>query len=305
MSLAPIVLLVYARPEHTRRTLESLAANPLAAESELFIFADGPKADASPTQRENIRAVRRLIQERSWCGQVHIEASDTNRGLANSVIRAVNWLIASHGRVIVLEDDLLLGKHYLDFMNQALDLYADEEQVFSVSGYASWTPKPMPDSYFLPILSSWGWGTWKRAWQHFEPDAGELLHQIEASERLDAFDFGGQNNHEMLRLQAAGKLDSWAIRFYASLFLRKGLVLFPGKSLVQNIGYDASGTHCQEEEEENIYTRVTYYDHQPIQKIPVRLEPKAVAQVRRARRSYHNPSIQDRIRRRVNDLLKK
>lgn len=294
--LAPIALLVYARPEHTRKTLESLAQNKLAQDSRLFVFADGPKPEASAAQHEKIQEVRQLIRQRQWCGQVNIREAQTNQGLASSVIQAVTHLTEEYGKVIVLEDDLLLGRGFLQYMNTGLDFYANEPQVFGLTGYASLTRHPMPDSYFLPIMSSWGWGTWKGAWKHFEPDAQKLLQQIEAQGLENAFDFGGQNNTDMLRQQAAGRLDSWAVRFYASMFLKKGMFLFPGKSLVQNIGYDQTGTHCNDED---FYAQVSYQEEQEIKKIPVHLQQKWVREVAKARLAYHRPSLWQRAQRRL------
>jgi hypothetical protein len=48
----------------------------------------------------------------------------------------------------------------------------------------------------------------------------------------------------MLRRQIEGKNNSWAIRWNASLFLKDILSLNVGRSLVQNEGFDGSGTNC-------------------------------------------------------------
>lgn len=302
--LAPIVLLVYARPEHTRKTLDTLQRNLLADQSELFIFADGPKTNGTQDLKERISAVRKIIREQDWCAKVHIEEAEENQGLAASVIAAVSRLVEKYGRVIVLEDDLLLGKYFLTYMNQALDYYAEEPQVFGISGYASPTKVAMPETFFLPTVNSWGWATWKRAWQHFETDGKKLLTALEAHPRKKDFDFGGQPNYATLRQQILGNSDSWAIRFYASLFLKDGYFLFPGKSLVQNIGYDETGTNCKEDHEEEFYTKVRYYDGAyPIKKMPVELEKRWVRAVAQARKANHQPTIWQRAGRRLQKFL--
>ena len=48
----------------------------------------------------------------------------------------------------------------------------------------------------------------------------------------------------MLKRQIEGKNNSWAYRWNASLFLQVILSLNVGKSLVQNEGFDGSGTNC-------------------------------------------------------------
>jgi SAM-dependent methyltransferase len=244
---APIALFVYKRPAHTRRTLQALTQNELAAASTLYVFADGPKASATEADLAAIAEVRRLVSEQAWCGQVRLVERAQNLGLANSIISGVTELVQAHGRVIVLEDDLVTSPQFLRYMNQALDFYADEEKVAAIHGYC-YPLRPaagqtLPATYFSKNPGCWGWATWARAWRYFEPDAAKLLAQIEGSGRSQEFDYEHFPYANILRDQITGGVDAWAIRWYASLFVNRKLALWPGASLVHNIGNDNTGVH--------------------------------------------------------------
>lgn len=240
---APVVLFVYNRPEHTRRTLASLAANPLARESTLYVYADGPK---HPADAPAIEAVRAIVQARDWCGAVHLQSSATNRGLAASIIAGVTERLAEEERIIVLEDDLELAPGFLAYMNRALELYADDARVMQISGYLPELDLPLPATLFLRTASSWGWATWRRAWLQLRTDAPTLLREVERAGQVAEFNLdGGYPYLDQLRLNAEGRLRTWAILWYATVFLADGLVLHPGRPLVRNIGHDATGTNSR------------------------------------------------------------
>jgi hypothetical protein len=241
--LAPVVLFAYKRPEHTRQTLEALASADLAERSTLYVFCDGPRL---PEDRDAVAAVRRVVAERKWTCQVEVVAHAENRGLAGSIIAGVTEVIKRHGRAIVLEDDLLIGRSFLSWMNAALDRYEQADEVMQVSGYL-FPVRARRGAFFLPLPTSWGWATWQRAWRWFDP----LMTGCERIEREPStrrrFNLGGAYPYSaLLKRQRQGSIDSWAIRWYLSVFLRNGLTLYPPASLVRNIGLDGSGTHTKD-----------------------------------------------------------
>ncbi|OGR35000.1 MAG: hypothetical protein A2051_10305 [Desulfovibrionales bacterium GWA2_65_9] len=242
-ALTPIAFFAYKRPEHARRSLESLAANTLAAESELFIFCDGPRTTQDEPQ---VRAMREVAQSRAWCGRVTVIEQERNLGLAASVTKGVDALCASHGRVIVVEDDLILSPHFLGYMNQALDLYAEAENVYQISGYQF--PVELParqDAFFSPMATSWGWATWSRAWKAYDREAEGYDRLARDPALRRRFDLNGTYPYfDMLESWKQGRVDSWGIRFYLGMFLRNGIALHPRQSLVANVGFDGSGVHC-------------------------------------------------------------
>jgi hypothetical protein len=168
-----------------------------------------------------------------------------NAGLAGSIIAGVTEIVNKYGRIIVLEDDMVTSPFFLRYMNDALEFYRDEERVISVHGYLYPLRASLPETFFLRGADCWGWATWKRGWDLFEPDGRKLLKELTARKLGKRFDLNGSHPYtRMLKWQARGALDSWAIRWHASAFLADKLTLYPGRSLLSNIGLDASGTHC-------------------------------------------------------------
>lgn len=269
---APVALFVYNRPDHTRRTLEALSANRLAAETPLYVFADGPKPDASTAERERIAATRDLVCSRPWTRRMTLSESSTNRGLAESIVSGVGRVLAEHGRVIVLEDDIVTSPGFLEFLNRGLELYANDPDVMHLSGYMYPLGLRQPDTVFLRVLSCWGWATWARAWQHYEPDIDRHLEFFNTPERVRRFNVEGHADfYRQLQDNAAGRIRSWAVRWYASWLARDGLSLFPTQSLVRNIGHDGSGVHCGTSPRFD----TTLADHIPVRRKPL-TESRAV-----------------------------
>ncbi len=242
MSLAPIILFVYNRLDHTQRTITALQSNALAKESELYIYADAAKNSQSIPQ---VDAVRNYLPSIDGFKKVNIHFREQNLGVDENVIRGVTEVINQHEKAIVLEDDLVTSQWFLTYMNEALDFYEQEKAVASIHGYVYPVNEKLKEVFFLKGADCWGWATWKRAWDLFEPDGMKLLDQLIKKGLKSEFDFNNTYPYfEALRDQATGNTLCWDIRWYASAFLQEQLTLYPGKSLVNNIGHDGSGTHC-------------------------------------------------------------
>ncbi|MDO8652466.1 MAG: glycosyltransferase [Undibacterium sp.] len=240
--LAPIVLFAYARPDHVRRTVESLSCNPGASDHELIVFSDAAR---TPDKQSAVDQVRGYLESIKGFRSVTIYHRPHNFGLAKSVISGVTQVLVEHERVIVVEDDLLTSPHFLAYMNDALDRFADDERVISIHGYVYPVQRTLPEAFFLPGADCWGWATWRRGWGIFSADGQALLDELKRRDLLKEFDFNGTYGYsKMLEGQIKGLNNSWAVRWYASAFLAGKLTLYPGRSLVHNIGNDGSGTHC-------------------------------------------------------------
>ena len=246
--LAPIILFVYNRLWHTQQTVEALQKNDLASESELFIYADGAKQENDPKVAE----VRNYIKTISGFKKITIIERKKNWGLADNIIDGVTEIVNKYGRIIVLEDDIVTSVGFLKYMNDALTMYQEEDKVRQVSGYQY---NIVSEKIKIPILhrrtTSWGWATWERAWSLFNLDIENLISLFTLNERITFNIDGTTDRYSMLELQRQGKINSWAIRWAASLHLRKSLVLWPPYSLIKNIGHDGSGVHCGNSVEQN------------------------------------------------------
>ena len=253
MNCAPIALFTYCRADHTRAAVESLLRNQEAAESDLYIFSDGPKNESKELavieNREYIRSLKTANDnvnenEKRLFKSITIVEREKNWGLANSLIAGITEIVNKYGRVIVVEDDLILSPYFLKFMNEALEMYKDDDRVSAISAFLNPIETKAPDTFFLRYFACWGWATWDRAWKLFNTDTKALLKQIRW--KTKEFNVGGYGGfYGMLYCQKVGLVDSWAVRFYASSFLANKLVLFPGKSMAIQTGLDGSGTHSK------------------------------------------------------------
>jgi hypothetical protein len=243
---APIALFTYNRPAHAERTVRALQNCLLSRQSELHVYSDGPR---NPEAEPAVREVRRFLETVDGFAAVRIHERKNNLGLAASVIDGVTRLCDEFGRVIVLEDDLVVSPQFLSFMNAALERYQNDSRVMQIAGNMFPVDvQTTDDAFFLPFVSSWGWATWGRAWREFDPGATAYAQLKSDAKRRRAFDMnGGYGYSSMLEAHLAGKIDSWAIRWNLSVFVHDGMVLYPKKSLVENIGFDGSGVHCRGE----------------------------------------------------------
>lgn len=281
MKLAPIVIFSYDRPDHLKKTLEALAKNNLAKESELFIYCDGAKRieDWRLKNEELKSESERLARYKEYAGRVDenrkvahsatgfksvtVIEREKNIGLKANIIGAVTEIVNKYGRIITLEDDIVTSPGYLRFMNEALDLYKDDEQVMHISGYM-WPHRwHLPETFFYELpYPGGGWATWARAWKYYNDDATELYHYWE--NRWDKFNTVGVHLQAQLYKNYVGTLNTWFIKWHAVLLQRGGLTLYPGKSLTNNIGFDSLATNCFESHK---------FDVVPVDSVRVKRKP--------------------------------
>ena len=239
--IAPIALFVFSRVNHTRDTLISLKNNHLADRTDLIIFSDGP---CDMEDEVKVMEVRKLIKSVVGFKSVKIVEREINYGLARNIIDGVTAVCAEYGRVIVMEDDIVVSPIFLTYMNQGLDYYSDDDRVISIHGYVYPMKTKLPETFFLRGADCWGWATWSRGWKSFNPDGKYLLKEIKRLKLNKLFNFNNSFNYMRgLAAQVKGKNDSWAVRWHASAFLNNKLTLYPGHSLAKNIGFDSSGRH--------------------------------------------------------------
>jgi len=241
-SLAPVALFVYRRADILPQVIGALRRCPEFVHSECFIFSDGPRDEAAA---DEVAKVRSVIQRLALPNVQLIESSE-NRGLARSIEFGVTKLCAEYGRVIVLEDDLIVSPAALEWFNAALKKYRDERRIFQISGHNFDVPTLREEKcgFFVPMITSWGWATWDRAWTHYSAEGdGWSIIRNDREQRRD-FDLNGNYPYaRMMDRQLAGEIDSWAIRWYLSVYRQKGLALFPPRTLIRNVGTDDAATH--------------------------------------------------------------
>ena len=237
----PVALFVYARPDHTQRTLDALAANFGAAETNLTVFCDGARGDED---RDRVEAVASVVSQAEGFRSVRIVRRDHNLGLANNIISGVSEVVKQDGHVIVLEDDIETATGFLDYMRAALDRFRDDDRVWHISGWLYEIERTgLPDYFLWSVMNCWGWATWADRWAHFERNPERIARDWDAVKRRrfnfdGAYDFYRQIVHNQ-----EGRIQTWAIFWYATIFENDGLCLTPTQPFLRNIGLDGSGEH--------------------------------------------------------------
>ncbi len=270
--LAPVVLFTYKRYEHTKKVLDALNKNELAEESELYIFCDGPKKEGDRADVEKVHQVVNQFLENSAFKKVHLTIAEENSGLAKSVIRGVTKIMNQYGMAIVVEDDLITAKDFLQYMNAALAFYRDNKKIWSISGYSFFKPEELDynhDIYMGYRGCSWGWATWKDRWDLVDWDVKDYKwFKINPFARKKLA-ISGNDLPAMLDLQMHGHISSWAVRWCHQQSKLGLYTVFPKWSRVRNIGLDGSGTHSGKthnfniELHENLICRFEHLDTDP------------------------------------------
>lgn len=256
-SLAPIAYFAFNRPEHTLKSLIAIKKNLLSAETDIYIFCDGPRINETESGIKSIEAVRAIAASELWAKKVTLKFRERNVGLFESITSGITEVIEKYGRVIVIEDDVIISPGFLKFMNESLEMYDNDNRVMHISGYCPFQSFPIKyseETFFYNNTYCWGWSTWKRAWKYFIADGYELMKRIDKSKRrayinLDnTFEFywGLKYIHER-------KFQDWNYNWHVSVALQNGYCLHPVKTLTNNIGFDGSGTHCTTNEPQKIH----------------------------------------------------
>lgn len=237
----PVVLICYNRPHHTARVLQALEINGV---NNLYIFSDGSK---TPEDADTVKQTRSLLKKIDWTKPTIINR-ETNLGLAESILSAVDHVLEIHDRFILLEDDLIPKDHFFSYMTDCLSRYESVKSVFGVHGYSVPIPESIlikypHDIYFHPRAGSWAWGTWKDRWQYFRRDIAKAYNQA-LKNGID-LTIGGHDIPGILNKTIDGSFNnSWAIYWLLSVYLKGGVYIYPTKSHIENIGFDGTGVNC-------------------------------------------------------------
>ena len=242
---APVALFVYNRYDLLPNVLESLERNKYVEESELYIFSDGPKNEIDCERVEKVRNIIRSFSKTSSFKNVFIKEKPVNTGLAESIIHGVSELMDKYGKIIVVEDDLILSRDFLRFMNDSLLFYENNKRVWSIGGCTyglSALEKYRYDVYACWRGESWGWASWKDRWDKvkwYEKKYSNIKNNI-----INWFRFcrGGSDLPRSLYYTEKGKDDSWAVRWCFEESMEDAYTILPRRSLVYNMGL-INGTH--------------------------------------------------------------
>ena len=287
IKLAPIVIFVYNRPVHTKKTIQALIENDLSKDSDLYIFSDGPKNN---NDIYSVNSVRNYIKNIKGFKKITIIEREYNLGLAGSIISGVSEIVNKYGSIIVLEDDLVTSRFFLKFMNESLDKYKNNKKVGMIHGHI-YNISNLPETFFIYKAGCLGWGTWDDRWELVSFDGEFLIKEIHRKKLAKKFDVNYSYDYtRMLKDQIKGKNNSWAIRLYASFLLNDLLVFYPGRSLLSHIGFDI-GTHCNGSQVSSDMDGVIYNDEVKVNDIEIKNSEYAIKKIQIFYDGYNNNLI--------------
>jgi len=242
-TLAPIVLFVFNRADHTRKTLGSLRNNTLASNSHLIIYSDGPRRESDI---EPISEVRKVLDTLDGFASITRIDRAENPGLTANIVSGVTEVMAQYGTVIAVEDDLISSPYFLEYMNNGLRTYQTQSNIFSISGYGP--PINIPRHYTDPVYwaprsSSWGWASWQDRWAKVNWSVPEFKEFITDPIAISRYNQGGNDLTDLLVQQMTGKLDTWDVQWCFYHYLNDAGCVYPTHSLIHNIGTDGTGTN--------------------------------------------------------------
>lgn len=233
---APLAVFAYNRLNLLKQTINDLKNNYGAIHSDLTVFIDGPRTKTDTVIHKEIINYTATIE---GFRTIQCHSHDQNLGLKKSILFGVNYMLERHDRLIVLEDDLRTGPYFLEYMNDALELYKDEPQVCQISGYSyveEYLAGRFSDStYFLKGGDCLAWGTWRRAWRFYNDDSNDLHNKILKHRSLKDFDRNGSYPFSQALSSNVNSQRSWAINWLASTYLLDMLTLHPVKSLARHV----------------------------------------------------------------------
>ncbi|MBN1252132.1 MAG: glycosyltransferase [Bacteroidales bacterium] len=244
-NISPIAIFVYNRIEHLKLTIESLQKNKLSFDSKLYIFSDGAKSE---NDKEKISEIRNYIADIKGFKKIEIIERNENFGLAKNIISGVSEIIEKFGKIIVLEDDLVVSHDFLEYMNRALEFYENNENIFSISAYSGAIKIPenyKNDVFLLKRINSWGWASWKNRWQTIDWQMSDFEDFIKDKHQRNQLNKSGLDLSIMLLKQYQKKINSWAIRFNYACYKQNKLNVYPIGTKVINKGADGSGSNLK------------------------------------------------------------
>ena len=248
--LAPVAIFAFNRPNHLKRTIKHLSCNYLAKKTDIHIFCDGFKGT---NEKLKVIKVRKFANKIKGFKSVKLHLREKNLGLSKNLTSGISFMLKTREKLIILEDDLLTDRYFLKYMNDSLNFYEHNDNIVSIHAYLYPIKTYNKNPFFLKGADCWGWATWKNKWKIYNENSESLLKLLISKKRIKEFNFNNSYNYtKMLKDNFKKKNDSWAIRWYASAFLKNKLTLYPPHSLIKNIGNDGSGSNTKSEKKFDI-----------------------------------------------------
>jgi hypothetical protein len=235
-----ICLFSYNRPRFINNLFASLVKNERCINYNIFIFQDRINEENGTDVQNQVFEIS--FRYEKYFRELNFVQRVKNFGSQKNIIDGINLVADDCDGFIVLEDDLVLSSSFLDFIENCLEVFRFNQKIYHVSGFNWFSDLDAPATAFLSRgVNCWGWASWPDRWALLDLDADGVMHQILKVGRKD-FDFDNSAGFFFqLEDNASGLIKTWAIFWYASIFLKGGLCVQPSRSLVKNCGHDGSG----------------------------------------------------------------
>jgi hypothetical protein len=241
----PIVFLIFNRPETTLRVFEAIRR---ARPTKLLIIADGPRLN-NPKDYNNCVASRSIVEQVDWDCNVHRNYSDINLGCKQRVISGLNWVFEKVTEAIILEDDCLPDYSFFQFAQELLNYYQYDSRIMSISGnnFQFGRRRTSDSYYFSRYPHSWGWATWRRAWQLYDPHIKLWTEVNQGGWLKDILDCDRSTKNWANRFQSVcgNQTHIWDYQWTFCCWIHSGLSILPNVNLVSNIGFSEDATHTK------------------------------------------------------------
>jgi hypothetical protein len=294
---AAIALFCFNNLGRTRRTVESLQKNALVNCSDLIVFCDGPRSTAESIETSRVRDYVKSIR---GFRNLKVVESETNKGLADSIVGGLNAVFSKNESCIVLEDDVEVSPVFLEYMNSALRKYQDDKRVWHVNGYnVPWSFAGCSETFCSRWMSCWGWGTWRDRWKEFRREPERLVREWRRQDIRYMNINGTVDFWEQVLRNNSQQLKTWAIFWQATIQERKGLCISPRESFCRNFGFEGDGTNCGRW---SAYDLAELSEKMPVLVDVIREDKVALARLQGYFR-YHNPTLLDRVVKRLRRLV--
>jgi len=243
----PVALIIFNRPAVTERVVREIAR---ARPPKLLVIADGPRAEKSG-EAEKCLATRAIIDRVDWDCTVLQNYSDVNLGVGGRPATGIRWVFEQVEEAIILEDDCVPHPTFFRYCDELLEKYRDDERVMHISGDNwHWGNGQRAFSYFFSCYCcSCGWATWRRAFQHYDPDI-KLWPVLRNTSWL--FDILGDREavefwKSKFDLTYATGMENngWDWPWLFACWAHRGLSILPSTNLVTNIGFGVDATHTK------------------------------------------------------------
>lgn len=291
-ALAPVVLFVYSRLEHTKRTIEALLQCKGVEETELYVFCDAPNPTATAEQLAEIYATHAYLKtQKEGFAQIHLEISQEHRGAGKAIIRGISVVLAKCGKCIILENDMEVEPLFLAYMNKGLEAYKDDKKIYGISSTSYKFQLPWwykKDLFLLTRPESWGWATWKDRWEDVDWKVKDFDELAQNKGLQEKFNIGGNDLYIMLKDQMEGRTDTWDLQWAWYIFKKKGYFVYSRWCFQHNCGFDGSGKHCGTNNQiQNHFAPM--YPHENLEIEFPSLRPSKI--IINRFRNYHNKNI--------------